>query len=1784
MILIVGLALRLIIAYVLLPGSGFGADRDSFQAWAGELAANGPAGFYDRGFFIDYTPGYLYVLWLVGIVGHAIGGIGDLIKLPPILADVVLAWLVNSFVRELGGSRRAALLGAILVLVNPVTWFDSAIWGQVDAFGVIFLVLALRDLWRGRPERASFFAVVAAVIKPQLGILLPILAVVLLRRHVYDRLRPAQAAVEDVDPADAGAGRPTTVEDLPPGPHGDPWLDRLGQGPIRIVTSAAVGVVTAILLCLPFGLSLVGLLQQVVKTAGGYPYVTVNAYNPWALVTSDGNGLAQDGLWLRDAAGTKAGEVATLIAGVPAVYVGTALLLALIAVVCVIVARLARPSAVVVDDDLPGGPFRILTDERRLLLVALTVMAIAFFVVPTRVHERYLFPFAILGAILAATSRRWLVAYVVLSLANFANLYAVLLIPYFANPGIKDWLGLADTIRSAPGVTLVALVHLGAGIWAFTELRARAISRLDREAFAETLWERVDDLEPAAGPDLAAELPAGRDIAAGAVAVGPAAAGGQPPAGWEVPATAAVISEDAGDAPASAGLPLPFGLGAVRTLLPDRSRWLHGEGGGRFDRLDLWLLVVIVIAALTIRTFRLSEPYRMHFDEVYHARTATEFLQDWRYGEPHPIYEYTHPHLAKYAMAVGLIVAGDDRVTAQRELGTAVRDALVEPRWEDPSLPSARAGDRFYVAGGDRVRAYDLVSRRLVADWEVPGAATLALDPTGHRLLVGTDAGTILALDTSQELDSLRATGSTASGDAGAGPAELGSVGAPITRIALTDDGTGMAVATADGEVVLVDPGTGDELARARFDGLADVADGGVGNGLTADPAAVPDATAAAEALAAITGGDPADYERRLGATSGEGSQVVVLAGVPDEEQATIQAAIDDGRLEGFTMTPLPLIAVAEANGVSFVSPSTGEIVDTVTLDTPARGLAKVTGIDKPTLYAALGGNQMAVVQLGEGDGKTRPNLDTTFWMPGDVRRVLYDEPTGMVHVLGTAPDGSGDTIYVVEPHANAVYADARLPFAASAWALDADAGHPSGDRQAILVTSADGTLATVDAGNHAFAWRIPGVIAGALMAGLVFLLVRILFRRREIAVIAGILVLVDGMLFVQSRIAMNDVYVGLFIVAAYTLFAPLWTGRWRSPWAFWVVLPLVGILLGLGLASKWVALYAMAGVALLILGRSALGRIVLILGLIGGTTILGYMAMAIPPDATTSAPNYVFIGLMIALTLGAVLVTVLHPIAWSFEELRLAIVGPAALGLLVFLVAVPLGVATSSFTIGPIAVTPVEVAFALALASGGVWLLLRFAGMWGLGPLAPPAEPDDPVRLTEPAAPAPEGWLRPGAMLGLPIVWAVICLGAIPIAVYVVSYLPWVALGNRLTETWPPGNTGQTLLALTSSMYDYHNGLRATHAASSPYWAWPFDLKPVWFYQDSFAANTAGAIYDAGNLVAWWLSIPAMAFVAWQAYKRRSLALGLVFVAFALQWMPWARIDRATFQYHYYAAIPFLLIALAYFLAELRNGPSARTWTLARLAAAVAILGPALMWLFKGPLCTFVRVTAVNPGSEACVATAPGQIVLTWRTAGLAAVLIVTGALLVVQFLRLRSDRSYAGADRRFGWIAVTALGGVIGLLAAGALLPDTPIISQNGFRIEPIALVVLVALSPIAWVVATARDARRFVAGVVLACVAWFVVWYPNLSGLPLPSTIVNAYQGLLPTYLYAFQFPVNTDRVVTDLKLIDAPVAALFLALLGTCVVVGYSAWTWRISIAEREAAERDPGSVTRTGQPG
>ena len=561
-------------------------------------------------------------------------------------------------------------------------------------------------------------------------------------------------------------------------------------------------------------------------------------------------------------------------------------------------------------------------------------------------------------------------------------------------------------------------------------------------------------------------------------------------------------------------------------------------------------------------------------------------------------------------------------------------------------------------------------------------------------------------------------------------------------------------------------------------------------------------------------------------------------------------------------------------------------------------------------------------------------------------------------------------------------------------------------------------------------------------------------------------------------------------------------------------------------------------------------------------TVVLGYMAISVGEDQG-GLGNFSFLLVMIALTLVAVVATVLHPIAWSDDEFRLAVLGPAALGVVVFFGSLAIGRLESRIAFGGVEVSPLEVAILLTLLAPAIYGAFRLVARYGFGPLAAPPAPDDPVRLLEPPAPAPTGWLRPGWGLGLPLAWAALSLVIIPVAVYVVSYLPWAAIENhQLWSGFPAGHTGQTLVELTGQMYRYHDQLTSAHAASSPWWAWPLNLKPVWFYQEGFDGGVTGSIYDAGNLVIWWLGIPAMLFVAWQAFRRRSLALGLIAIAFAAQWVPWARIDRAAFQYHYYTALPFVILALAYFVAELWHGPSRRTWMLAKASAAVAIVAPALLHVLSRPLCWVVGVEA----GAACPEQIP-SFVLTDQTAGLAIVLGV-GFLLILRGLNGlgRGD----GTQGSFVSLALTAAGVALGLVIVAGF-PGGELLHLEAIPVEPIALVVAIPLGYLALQVLGARDPRRFVGGLVVAVVATFAVFYPNLSGLPLPSAVVNAYQGILPTYLYYFQFPVNETPRNASTPLLTPMFGVLAVALVVTCVVVAYSAWSWRMALAERDESD-------------
>ncbi len=882
-------------------------------------------------------------------------------------------------------------------------------------------------------------------------------------------------------------------------------------------------------------------------------------------------------------------------------------------------------------------------------------------------------------------------------------------------------------------------------------------------------------------------------------------------------------------------------------------------------------------------------------------------------------------------MAGGIAAFSGHDVASSSSLGVNVRDAVVEPRRDDPTGSGARSGDRVWVATGSQLVAYDLETRALAWQFELPGASAVAFDDATLELMVGTDGGSVLTLDTTQ-LDG-------ATGDPAVPPAELfpvATLDAAVHRLAPFADGEHAAALIAGDMVAVVDLGTSEVTGSTVVEGAADLVPVSGIDGIIVRPSEVTDPSTAAAELVAALGGVMADIEAQLTRTDVE--MLVLDAVLSDDGRTALQAAIEEGRLTGVEIGPVGTVAVAGAEGITMVAVS-GGITGTVDLDGPAKGLALVDGVDDGTqLYAtttaADGTPQVAVIAVTGDSAADGPVTTSTFELPGPGSRVIFDAAAEMVHVQGEAPEGDGLVVYVVEPHGKSVFADHDLPFTPTAVALDHNAQFPSSTRGALLAFSADGQAASLDIAQYVFAWRVPGVIFGALTAAVIYLLTRVLFRRRDVALLAGLFVLVDGMFFVQSRIAMNDVYTGFFILAAYLGFAWLYVTPERPRWAFWAVLPAIGVMLGLALASKWVAAYAIGALGILYLMRSALGRLILIAGMVAVTAVLGWMALAVP-EGTDGAGNLPFVLIMIGLTLATVALTVYRPVAWSDDEARFAFVGPAAVGILVALTSIALGKADSSFAIGPFALTPLLLGFGLVVLGLVAYGAFALAARFGVGPFAPNHDrPGGPP----PATPAPEGWLRMGWGLGFPVVWLAASLLVLPIVVYVALYLPWAFIDNhQLVEGWPVGHTGQTLVELTGEMYRYHNNLTAAHAASSPWWAWPANLKPVWFYQGSFAGGTAAAIYDAGSIVLWWMSIPAMVFVAFQAYRRRSVALALIVVAFLAQWVSWARIDRAAFQYHYYTSLPFVMMALAYFVAEVWHGASRRTWLLARVAAATS-------------------------------------------------------------------------------------------------------------------------------------------------------------------------------------------------------------------------------------------------------
>ncbi|HEX7264056.1 MAG TPA: phospholipid carrier-dependent glycosyltransferase, partial [Candidatus Dormibacteraeota bacterium] len=129
-----------------------------------------------------------------------------------------------------------------------------------------------------------------------------------------------------------------------------------------------------------------------------------------------------------------------------------------------------------------------------------------------------------------------------------------------------------------------------------------------------------------------------------------------------------------------------------------------------------------------------------------------------------------------------------------------------------------------------------------------------------------------------------------------------------------------------------------------------------------------------------------------------------------------------------------------------------------------------------------------------------------------------------------------------------------------------------------------------VDLGFNTFGWRIAVCIFGTLCVPLMYLLARRLWPNRLFAIAAATLVCFDGMFFLQSRIGMIDIFPIFFILTAYFLF--LVHIQSRSFNASMVSLLALGIVLGIGIAAKWIVLAAWLSICFWLVARIVLRRL----------------------------------------------------------------------------------------------------------------------------------------------------------------------------------------------------------------------------------------------------------------------------------------------------------------------------------------------------------------------------------------------------------------------------------------------------------------------------------------------------------------------------------------------------------------------------------------------------------------
>jgi dolichyl-phosphate-mannose--protein O-mannosyl transferase len=124
--------------------------------------------------------------------------------------------------------------------------------------------------------------------------------------------------------------------------------------------------------------------------------------------------------------------------------------------------------------------------------------------------------------------------------------------------------------------------------------------------------------------------------------------------------------------------------------------------------------------------------------------------------------------------------------------------------------------------------------------------------------------------------------------------------------------------------------------------------------------------------------------------------------------------------------------------------------------------------------------------------------------------------------------------------------------------------------------------------------------------------------------------------------------------------------------------------------------------------------------------------------------------------------------------------------------------------------------------------------------------------------------------------------------------------------------------VALHRVMLNANYNLSASHPDESPWWSWPFMLRPVFYWQDQDRS-----MYFLGNPVVWWsltiLGVMTVIDSAYDVWRRRTMTKPLAYAlaGYLIALLPLTRVPRALFLYHYLSPLVFCCVLVMIWLSR---------------------------------------------------------------------------------------------------------------------------------------------------------------------------------------------------------------------------------------------------------------------------